>query len=189
MPRSTSTSSRTSSAATSGSRRKASAGTTARPRICGGPSCGRPGSCKRVYAEQDRGGANSLAPISFPGALFPSTLFPSTLFPSAFEHPQPVAVAQFLDQRLGVAARPHRLNQSLEACGVAQVLRNQGAVEIRPEADMVLAGLLEHVLDVIDDELDGRVAVLAAVLPQEAHRKIYPGHAAGFADRVQLPVG
>ena len=41
----------------------------------------------------------------------------------------------------------------------------------------------------IDDDLDRRVAVLAAVGPQEAHREIHADHAAGFADRRQLPVG
>ena len=79
-----------------------------------------------------------------------------------------------------------RLDQRRQARGVAEPLRDHRAVEIRSEADAVLADLFEHVLDMIDDELDRRVAVLAAVGAQEAHREIHADHAVGFADRRQV---
>src|SRR5271155_5497741 len=88
--------------------------------------------------------------------------------PRAPQHPQPIAEAQLLDQRLFKAALAHRLHQILQACGIAEFGRDHGPVEIGAEADAVFAGMFEHVLDMLDDQLRRRVLVVTAVRTKEA---------------------
>ena len=63
------------------------------------------------------------------------------------------------------------------------------AIEIGTQSDAVLAGLFEHVLDMLDDQVYRRVLIVTAVRPQETGREIDAGEAAGFTDGRQLPVG
>ena len=106
--------------------------------------------------------------------------------PSPRQHAQPVSPAHLLDQRLAEAVLAHRLNQNRQSGGIAEFGRDHGAVEIGAEADAVLAGMFEHVLDMLDDESDRRVPVVAAVRTQEARGEIDTGKAAGF--RRSLPI-
>ena len=53
---------------------------------------------------------------------------------------------------------------------------------IGPKPDAVLAHVFEHVLDVCDHQIGGRVGVLTTVRAQEAGREIDADKAAGFPD-------
>ncbi len=88
--------------------------------------------------------------------------------PRSPQHPQPVAIAQLLDQRLAEAALAHDLDQDLQSGGVADFARNLGAVEIGTEADAVFAEMFDEVRGVVDDQRGGRVLVVAAVGAQKA---------------------
>ena len=76
-----------------------------------------------------------------------------------------------------------------KSAGIAEFGRDHRAVEIGAKPDAVLAQMFEQMLDMLDDQVDGRVLVVAAVRTQEARREIDADQAAGFADRRQLPVG
>src|SRR5579862_8733466 len=82
--------------------------------------------------------------------------------PCPSQHAQPVAEAYFLDQRLFKSALAHRLHQILQSGGIADPRRDRGAVEIGAQADAVLAGMFEHMLHMLDHQLQRRVLVLTA---------------------------
>src|SRR5262245_14686219 len=108
------------------------------------------------------------------------------LRPGLFQYTQPIPEAQFLDQRLAVIALAHDLHEVLQASGVLDAGRNGRPVEIRSKPDAVLTDMFDHMLDVRDHQIDGRVGVLTAVLAQETGREINADHAAGFADPGEL---
>jgi hypothetical protein len=77
----------------------------------------------------------------------------------------------------------------LQSGRISYSRRNPGAVEIGTETDAVLSHALEHVFEVIDHELGGRIAIRATVGAEETGGEVDPDHAAGSADRGQLLVG
>src|SRR5579862_4648414 len=106
--------------------------------------------------------------------------------PSPPQYAQPIAKAQFLDQRLAKAALAHRLHQILQSGGIADLRRDRGAVEIGAQSDAVLAGMFEHVLDMLDHQVQRRILVLTAVGTQEARREVDADEAARLANGRQL---
>src|ERR1700677_467092 len=98
--------------------------------------------------------------------------------PRPSQHAQPVSEAQLLDQRLVKAALAHRLHQIWQPGGTAYFRGDHGTREIEAQPNAVLAGMLEHVLAILDDKRDRRVAIVAAVRTQKARGEIDAGEAA-----------
>ena len=108
---------------------------------------------------------------------------------SGLKHAEPVAVTELGEERLAVAVAAHGLDEGRQAGGVADGARHRRAVEVRAEADAVLADLGDQMVEVRDHVLERGVGVAAAVRAQEARREVDADEAAALADRGELAVG
>ena len=107
----------------------------------------------------------------------------------AAQDADPVAPADLLDQRLAVAGLAHGADERGKPGDVADLARDQRAVEVGPERDPVLAETGEQVVEVADHGREPGVGDPAAVLAQEADRVVEPDDTAALGDGVELGVG
>ena len=82
-----------------------------------------------------------------------------------------------------------RLDEPRQPRRSAELVRHLGSLEVGAERDVLDADPRRHVIDVLDDHLEGDIRVGPAVLPEEHRGEVDPDHSAGFTDRIDLPVG
>ena len=76
----------------------------------------------------------------------------------------------------------------MQSRSISYRCRDLRAVEIRPEADAVLANMFENVLEVLDHQFNGRVHIVPTISAEEASSKVDADNATGFTDCSQLTV-
>ena len=80
------------------------------------------------------------------------------------------------------------VGQAGKAGDIADLCGNPGAVEVRPQPHMVLAGKLHQVVEVAHHAVEAVLALPAAVFPQKAIGEVEANHAARLADDPDLVI-
>src|SRR5919107_5144564 len=110
------------------------------------------------------------------------------LGPGPLEHAQPVLVRNLSQARVLVATPAQGVDEVGQASRIADGGGYRGTVEVRADAYPVDAEMLDQMVDVGDDVVEGGVGITPPVRAQESRREIDSGEAPRFPDGRKLPV-